>query len=500
MQYKPLDHTAVFPTAFGNETENGMMDNVSGAFDEPYILAELIAGGMMLPKGLVIIGRFMSNGFKLYPGGSHQTPEPTNIEVATPECATPTQLATYARAGSVLLSRTIENFAIESSNAIGSYAARVQHRVVDSAGSRKGCHDNYGIDEQTPFGSMLKNTPAMSIPRGITEHLVSIPIATGAGLIGNDELFYSQKMGGLEETYGYGFKGTMYRLDTADGTLRLETRCNDVNISDWAIRMRVGSTALVLALCHTPLHDELLGETYFPTNENEIIARAKQTNRLNLTRDGTITGNPLTTAAVNFEQKVAELVMDKLPSYIDELPDEYFRIAHDLYEYCDDFRKVTEGKATIATLADRADWAAKFQLVQNDIERDEEFGIKRTMYDYEARAMDMKYDIERITANDGEVHATQWGKGYKMRKRGMFAWQAPDIEVARAFHEPPTETRAAVRGRLIRDYAASIVGCDWKRISFANQEHRVVIDDVRQNQLPASLSWEELDYYYGITA
>lgn len=466
-------HETVFPVAYGNEEETGMMDNLQSFYDEPYKLSEDLL--QYIPNDLLGCKDFLTNGFKLYAGGSADSAMATNIERATPECATPQELVTYIRASELLIQKVVENFVTaESGYDESTINSRIHRRVVDSAGNRKGCHDNFGIYAKD-HDSFLLDTKL-----SLTNHLATRSFVTGAGHVKSKELRYAQKINGLSGVVGYGYTGTMMRMDQEnnDKTSRLEIRCNDINISDWATLIRIGSTALVLAINNTPLADQL--KTDFSERPIDL---AKRHNQLHLYKDLRIEKNKIDFSAVDYQQKIAELALDKLQLYIDELPLEYFEIAKELYEYCEDFKTVAEQKATIELLADRADWAAKFVILNRHVQEDEKYGIKRRVCDIEGQAIDLRYDYISVTGSNGELQPTIHGLGYKLRNRNFFKKTIPQNNVLKALKQAPTTTRAHLRANLLQQYEAEF--CDWNVVTL-NSGERVELYDVRQTKFDPS--------------
>ena len=475
------NHEAVFPVAFGNEEETGLIDNIQSFYDEPYKLAEDLV--KYVPPELIGYKDFLTNGFKLYAGGCADSSLATNIERATPECATPQELVTYIRASELLIKKVVENFvAVESGYDESTINSRIHRRVVDSAGNRKGCHDNFGIDVEEKDAFLLDSKLSL------TNHLATRSFVTGAGHVKSKRLRYAQKINGLDRVTGYGYFGSMYHLrrELNDTTARLEIRCNDVNISDWATLVRIGSTALVLAINKTPLASELAEDFY-----ESPINLAKHHNQLHVYNDLTLENRKIDYTAVDYQQRLAELSLDKLQLYIDELPMEYYEIARELYEYCEDYKKVARKEATIEILADRADWAAKFVLLIKNIKADEKYGINRKITDTTSHAVDLRYDYIGITAEDGELQPTKYGLGYKLRDKGIFRKTITKQNVLKAYKQAPTSTRAHLRSSLLQQNRVKY--CDWNIVELENGEI-IELYDVTQTKLNSDNYSQNDDY------
>ena len=467
----------IFPIAYGNEEETGMLDDVSGDFQEPYKLVSALRS--YVPPELLTTQPgntlFLKNGSKIYPGTSVGTSVATNLERATAECASVDELTMAVRASEKILVKTAEAYAArQSSNKGQAVNVRIQRRVVDSMGSRKGCHDNYGITRKFSY-AMSDNVPPL-----VLAHLVSRSFITGAGHVHENGLSFAQKVGGLDHVDSYGYFGSMCRVSLDEGTPRFEVRCNDINISDWAVRVRIGGAAIALALAQTPLAVALSN-----TTELTAIRKANAMNRLRLNPDGSISASPYTQRALDIQKRIAELTLMDLIRHVDEVPDELLGVAHDIYAFCEDFQKICDGKETVSLVADRADWAAKFNLTVQGMEKDKALGITRRVNDFRSQATDLLYDYIGVRADSGKLQHTIYGRGYQLRDKGVFRNSPKSSRQAdQLYMNPPRATRAAVRGYLMRNY--DVTYCNWDLITVADHEGRTVsvkLPDVTQNAL-----------------
>jgi hypothetical protein len=453
----------IFPVAFGNEEETGLMDDTSGAMDEPYRLCSQL--GEYVPRDIARFGDgheyWLANGSKIYVGGARERLAPidegyeqTNLERATAECNTVRNLALAVRASEVVAVKTIENYVKqESLEQERKITARLQRRTVDGVGSRKACHDNYGMPQNAPFVSLFWSRNRM--PDDVLTYAASRSIIDGVGYVRNNGLRFSGKIGGLKSLYNYGYAGSMFRFSSAEGNPRIESRDNDINISDWAIMNRIGGMALALAITQTPLADKL---RKLPANH--IIQAAKAMNSLPLNEDGTLRPEKDLMTAIDIQQRLSEVALNNLGLYVDEIPEELYWVANERYTFCDDLRRITKSEATIGLLHDRADWAAKMSLMLGRIHRDRKDGLPRAMTDIDSRADDMRYDFMEISATDGKLAKSKIGNGYKLREKGVFK-SAPfsSREIQDAYRRPIPGSRAELRGTLLNHY--DVISCDW---------------------------------------
>lgn len=464
---RELDPSLVFPTTFGNEEERGLLIGKGKKLLEPVDLGMCMTS--YLPQDIRSVRGFLTNGFKLYLGGGsddggNKVSLDTNIEVATPECGSPEELTLYINAGDELFNHVVEAYIEDMS--IGSRRqlnARMQRRVVDSRGSRKGCHDSFGFHHGSDF-AIEQMAAGNKRLRDVEDHLSTRSFMVGAGLVAGERLRYAQKIGGLTAIKSYGFLGSMYRDASQEDEAhnRFEIRCNDINISDWATRVRIGGSALVLAMHQLGLTKHL--KIY---EGGSILDRAKHMNVLKLNEEGGITPSKESWEAVDKQQAFAELAMDKIQLHT-ELPENYFWIANEIYRFCEDYRRVLRGEATIDLLADRADWAAKFSIILRRMEKDRQFGIDRQLGDAKSQAADMQYDHRRLTGVRGRLVKPATGLGFRWRDRDGFRYRVNPDQASAAVHRPP-ESRAAVRAEILSHFMVKT--CNWGRVRIADADN-----------------------------
>jgi len=462
-----LPNTFPFPRAIGTEEETGLLVGFDGVYDEPvelclnrevYINPELRAHGQ---------SEFLTNGYRLYIGGSEPSDGSayeTNLERATPETVSPWQLAQYSRGSELLIEGILEKYTEIKATSYGKNVdIRMHRRVIDSEGERKACHDNYSLEKE--FAKKY------IIPQSLLYMLAARSLLTGAGLVTQEGYQYAQKIGGLKQVEGYGYFGSMFRTNIEHGD-RLEIRCGDQNVSDWATIMRTGSVALMLALHQTPLGEEIEKNLKVRNTNDSMLYHANEINEMLLPDIHELYISKPQHQAIDFMQNIATLVMDKLQLYA-ELPIDYYRIAREIYEFCEDYKKVGRGDLSINDLADRADWAAKLTIIQRNIDRDARFNITRELGDFESQADDMRYDMVRYTRNPEDTKTTiERGVGHRMRERGMFRFTIDQRSAEYALHNAPSETRAHARAYILKNYFASF--CSWNKVSVGEENYDMI--------------------------
>ncbi len=462
----------LFPIAFGNEEETMMMAGPVGANTSEFRPALGFLGTFVefLPDGIKTvrdgIKQHNQAGGMMYRTGAGDS---TLFERTTPECSTPTEMATAIQASESLLVTMVGNYVRSRAKVADvcdetpAMEVRIQRRVVDGAGNHAASHDNYEarrIDWLKGFDKKENGAARVSM----LSHLATRSFMTGAGYVNDNGVYFAQKVQSIKYLAKYGFLNSSHRTVMQDDTgARFEGRCNDINISPWAIRSRVGGGALVFTALQTPLMAAIHGRTppIMKGSSTAKIEAFKAYNVANLDADGSLKAGHLTHEAVDFQEWQFELIGKHLGKYVD-LSDEYRDIVEGNIQYCHDFRRVLDGEADLSLLRDRSDNAAKFSKIIGSVERGRDMGFDRTATDIISQLWDLRYDAIRVSPGLGGQPRVEYGYGYKWRDAGGFVGQLPAKDVERAVYYPPTTTRAHVRGNLIRQ--GKIAGAQWSTI------------------------------------
>ena len=179
-----------------------------------------------------------------------------------------------------------------SAGANGPAEVIVHKNNSDGKGNSYGCHENYLLARETPFGRIVAQ---------VTPHFVTRQIFTGAGKVGcelpgvpNDHVPYqlSQRADFFEEEVG--LETTLKRpiVNTRDEPhcdaqkyRRLHVIVGDANMSEVATYLKVGTTAIVLAM----IEDDALGDDWLLGNPVSAIRQVSHDPTLTRTiplRDG----------------------------------------------------------------------------------------------------------------------------------------------------------------------------------------------------------------------
>lgn len=430
-----------------------------------------------IPRTLDTGTEYLSNGFRFY-DGLYEKDGVQKIEIATPECQTIQQAVVATRVGELVVIRGVEQV-VEADNYVMS--ARIQKRVVDSYGNTWGAHDNFGFDPN-PFAQVVANQHALA------QFLAARSFLTGAGMVyENGTYTFAQKPSGISVVNGYGFFGRYYRMAASEDERfkRIEISSVDANVSDWSVRMRLGSAAILFATLASGRTAQL--QPYLESIDGALLLeKGRQLNIADVKEDGRVVLSRDQVRGVDMLQRLAEIYLEHIGPNIDEK--DYAAIARELYVYCDDMRRLSDGRKSVTDLADRADWALKLAIITKRMERDRKNGISRRLGDFRSRADDLLYDHTAVLPKKFEEGCfRELGYGFKQRARGKFRYTAPQKLIENAFHTPP-ETRAALRSRLLTT-GITVTSVDWGHVTLENEDGyaRIEMRDALDADLPEEI-------------
>ena len=233
-----------------------------------------------------LVNAVLTNGARYYVDHAHP-------EISTPEVSTALEAVRWDRAAEEIIRRSMVHASAKlSAGAAGPAEVIVHKNNSDGKGNSYGCHENYLLARETPFGRIVAQ---------VTPHFVTRQIFTGAGKVGcelpgvpNDHVPYqlSQRADFFEEEVG--LETTLKRpiVNTRDEPhcdaqkyRRLHVIVGDANMSEVATYLKVGTTAIVLAM----IEDDALGDDWLLGNPVSAIRQVSHDPTLTRTiplRDG----------------------------------------------------------------------------------------------------------------------------------------------------------------------------------------------------------------------
>ena len=381
----------------------------------------------------MLVNAVLTNGARYYVDHAHP-------EISTPEVTTAREALVWDRAAEEIVRASMEH--VRSLLPDGGEII-VHKNNSDGKGNSYGCHENYLLARETPFGRMASQ---------ITPHFVTRQVFCGAGKVGcelpgrpADYVPYqlSQRADFFEEEIG--LETTLKRpiVNTRDEPhadaqkyRRLHVIVGDANMSEVATYLKIGTTAIVLAM----IEDDELGDEWLLGNPVAAIRQVSHDPTLRQTimlRDG----NRAT--ALEIQWGLLERARKYEQSHgLDCVGD---GIGGDVLAK---WETVLTGLETDPTsVAHWVDWAAKQRLVEG----------------YAAR-----HDIEpgspKLKAIDLQYHDLRADRCLALRA-GLDT-MVSEAEVADAMTQPPTTTRAYFRGRCLQKFPDDVVAANWDSLVF----------------------------------
>jgi Pup amidohydrolase len=374
----------------------------------------------------------------ILPNGARYYVDHAHPEYSTPECAGPRGLVAHDKAGERILEGSLR--ALEQT--IPDQRLAVYKNNTDGKGNSYGCHENYLMDRATPFARIV---------RDLTPFLVTRQIFTGAGKVGAETAREEGRKVAYQLTQRadffeaeVGLETTLKRpiINTRDEPhadpekyRRLHVIIGDANLCEVATFLKLGTTALTLAMIEDELLPDLsLDNPVTALHEVSWDLSCRQTVKL---RDG---------------RRVRPL----------ELQWEYLDIAK---------KFVKENDPTAANAEVLQWWEAVLTGIEEDplsMHRELDWVAKyRVLSAYRERdALDWR--SPKLAMIDLQYHDVRTGKGLynRLAEAGKVERLVSAADVDLAMREPPEDTRAYFRGRCIGRYPESIAAASWDSIIF----------------------------------
>ncbi|MEQ1701558.1 MAG: proteasome accessory factor PafA2 family protein, partial [Ilumatobacteraceae bacterium] len=200
-----------------------------------------------------LVNAVLTNGARYYVDHAHP-------EISTPECRTAREALVFDRAAEEIVWASMQ----AATSLLPQGAEILCHKNnSDGKGNSYGCHENYLVAREAPFGRIVHQ---------ITPHFVTRQIVVGAGKVGcelpgvtaNEVPFQiSQRADFFEEEVG--LETTLKRpiVNTRDEPhcdpnkyRRLHVIVGDANMSETATLVKLGATSIVLAM----IEDDAVGD------------------------------------------------------------------------------------------------------------------------------------------------------------------------------------------------------------------------------------------------
>src|SRR4051794_21297108 len=372
----------------------------------------------------------LTNGARLYVDHAHP-------EYSTPEVTNPRDIVLWDKAGEQVMAEA----ARRAAHVPGTQPIQLYKNNTDGKGASYGAHENYLMDRKTPF---------IDIIRGLIPFFVTRQVFAGAGRVGigtegrtqgfqlSSRADFFEVEVGLETTLKRPIINTRDEPHAdADKYRRLHVIIGDANLAELSTYLKVGTTALVLAMIEArALSRDLTLEE--PVEALQAVSHDPSLTHKVRLRDG----RELTALEIQrlYLEQAEKFVATRGES--DEQTDDVLRrwasVLDDLA--IDPMR-----------CADRLDWPAKLRLLEGDRSRDQLGGG------------DSRLHLGGLQDPDARPER---GLSTRLVARGSMHRLLTDDEVTRAMASPPTDTRAFFRGECLRRYPAQVAAASWDSVVF----------------------------------
>jgi proteasome accessory factor PafA2 len=374
----------------------------------------------------------LTNGARLYVDHAHP-------EYSTPEVTSPLDVVRFDKAGE----QVMLDAARRASLLPGGAPIVLYKNNGDGKGSSYGAHENYLMRRSTPFGDIVRH---------LTPFFVSRQVVCGSGRVGigqdGRESGYqiSQRADYFEVEVG--LETTLKRpiINTRDEPhadpekyRRLHVIIGDANLAEVSTYLKVGTTALVLAM----IEDRFIGQ--------------------DLTVDGAVAG----LRAVSHDPTLTHLLT---------LTDGRRLTAVQLQlEYLDLARKFVEDRYGADADPQTVDVLARWESVLDRLERDPMLCARELDWVAKLRLLEQYRDRDGLAWDDAKLQLIDYQysdirpeKGLYHRLVGLDRVERllRDESVDAAMHDPPEDTRAYFRGRCLEKYAEHVAAASWDSVIF----------------------------------
>ncbi|CAM3807102.1 depupylase/deamidase Dop [Nocardioides marinus] len=372
----------------------------------------------------------LTNGARLYVDHAHP-------EFSTPEVTNPLDIVRWDKAGEqVMLDAQKRAAALPGGQPILLYKNN-----TDGKGASYGAHENYLMRRSTPFADIVKH---------LTPFFVSRQVVCGAGRvgIGQDGRDHGYQISQRADFFEVevGLETTLKRpiINTRDEPhadpekyRRLHVIIGDANLAEISTYLKVGTTALVLAMIEDRFIDRDLGVDG-PVSALRAVSHDPGLQELVTLHDG----RRLTAVQLQLEY------LDLARKYVE---DRYGADADDqTLDVLARWESVLDRlERDPMSLASELDWVAKLKLLEQYRQRD-----------------GLGWDDPKLQLIDIQYSDIRPEKGLYQRlvQSGRIQRLLTDETVERAMHEPPTDTRAYFRGRCLERYPTAVAAASWDSV------------------------------------
>lgn len=362
----------------------------------------------------------LQNGARLYNDHGHP-------EYSTPECADLRSLVAHDKAGERIVLECARAWSEKSKR-----ACEIFKNNSDFHGASYGTHESYLMQRSVGWESVVHN---------LATFLATRIIYAGAGKVGIEErgapfcpYQLSQRADFFSVLQSVDTLHNRPLVNTRDEThgdarryRRLHVIAGDANMSEYATALRVGTTNLVIALIESGWQSPVVLKN--PVQSIKSISRDQSYRWIVESEDGSTIGavdvqRAFLRAARELHLTGSDWVLNEWQSTLDAL------------------------EADPMSLYNRLDWVAKKSLLDQFAEAEE---------------LIWQRDVETLQSLDLAYHNVDAEQSlyYGLVESGAMETLVGEDEIEAARCEAPIQTRAALRGLLVRRFGDKIRSASW---------------------------------------
>lgn len=392
--------------------------------------------------------RLLPNGGRLYDDHGHP-------EYATPECRDLMELLAQHQAGDRIILECAERYQAHTGRSVA-----VFKNNTDFHGASYGHHESYLMTRAVPWDRVLRN---------LATFLATRPVFAGAGKVGSENQTppcpyqLSQRadfcavLQSVDTLYRRPLVNTRDEVHGEPGCWRrLHVIAGDANMSEYATALRVGATALVVALCEAGWE--------VPAALRDPLAAVRTVSRdLSCQTPLPDDAGGMQTA-LEFQRQYLRAAQELAPPGFDWVLAEWAAVLDGLRQ--DPLSQL------------RLDWVAKYTMLDQYARAE---GLSWQEHQPELQSLDLAY-------HDLDAERSLFSAACELEPRLRMVSEAA---LAGARCSPPEHTRAALRGLLVRRFGEAVVAGSWEwltlqddsgcyRVRLPLVEADAVLEDLRQ--------------------
>ncbi len=385
---------------------------------------------LLTDEDLGLANVILTSGARLYVDHAHP-------EFSTPECTNPRDVVIWDKAGEAVMRRAAELASVGPNTA----QLLLYKNNVDNKGASYGAHENYLMSRATAFGDIVEH---------LIPFLVTRQVVTGAGRVGRGQdasehgFQISQRADYFEVEVG--LETTLKRpiINTRDEPhadpskyRRLHVIIGDANLSEISTYLKIGTTALVIAMIEGhALPGDLALE--HPVQELRAVSHDPSLKHQVRLKDGRV----MTALDVQWAY------LEHARTFVDRQRAEDPQ-THDVLERWESV--LTRLQSDPLQCRTELDWVAKLALLESYRERD-----------------GLGWDHPKLALVDLQYADVREDKGlfHRLVRRGAMQRLVSEREVADAMTTPPSDTRAYFRGRCLAQFPQEVAAASWDSVIF----------------------------------